>query len=153
MPLSVFALFLVATSFFLSSQTSASLLTSTGSTIELGGIPYYVSSKSFASVSSTFYTQALADGKSMGTPWIPVTVVKATSATFGTTELQSTLKTFGDIDDVWTTGFLSGQSPKPRVCVPSSSWILTFEQVSSSWEGRHTISIHPRYFQEPMRRA
>ena len=153
MSFSVIALLLVAVSFFLSSQTSASLLTSTGSTIELGGIPYYVPGKSFASVPSTFYTQALANSKSMGTPWIPVTVLKAASPTFSTTELQSTLKTFGDTDDVWTTGFLSGPSPKPRACMPSSSWILTFEQVSSSWEGRHTLPIRPRYFQEQTRRA
>ena len=126
MPLSIFALLLVKISFFISSQTSASLLTSTGSTVELGGIQYYVSSKSVASVPSTFYNQALADGKSIGTPWIPITVVKATPAAFGTTDLQSTLKTYGDTDDVWTTGFLSGRSPKPHVSASSISQILIF---------------------------
>lgn len=118
MSFSVIALSLVAVSF--ARRTPASLLTSTGSTIELGGIPYYVPSRSFASIPYTFYTQALTSIESVGTPWIPVTVVKATSPTFSTTEVQSTLKTYQDTDDVWTTGFLSGPSPKPRVCVLSS---------------------------------
>ena len=103
-------LWLLAIPCFLLRATSAALVTATGSTVELGGIPYYVSSKPVASAPSSCYTQALAIGMSMGTPWIPVTVVKATPAAFGVTELQNTLKTFGETDDVWTTAFLSSRS-------------------------------------------
>ena len=111
MPFLVYHLFWIAVVCLISGD--GWVLTSTGSTIELAGIPYYVSSKAFASVPNSLYTQSLAGGKSVGTPWIPVTVVKATSGAVSITELQSTLKSFGESDDVWTTDFLSGNPQRP----------------------------------------
>ena len=109
-PFRAYVLLLATALLSFSKQGCAWLLASTGSTIELGGVPYYVPSKSVASVTSTCYSQVLAGSKSVDTPWVPVTVVKATAGAFGVAELQSTLKTFGVTDDVWSTGFLSGES-------------------------------------------
>ena len=132
MPPSIVTLLLVAS--FFSTLNFASLLISTGSTIELAGIPYYVPANSFASIPSAFYAVTAVNEKSLGTRWIPVTVLKVTTATVSTTELQRTLNSYQNIDDVWNVSFLAGQLLKALTRI-ISGWFLTFEQVFYYREG------------------
>ena len=110
-------------------STSAAVLASTGSTIDLGGIPYYVPSKPFGAVPGTFFTQTLGIGQSTDTQLIPVTVVKSGSTSYNTAELQNILKTFDYNDDIWTTDFLQGLPTLPvpfhaNVCFSSLAGIF-----------------------------
>ena len=125
-----------ALSFFLLNQISAAVV-ATGSTVELGGIPYYVPSKPFSSIPGVFDIASLAGGQSTGPSWLPITVLKSSAATIRATELQSSLKTFGDNDDVWTSEFLSSQRP-----APVSTYLLIVRQASSSLGGRQAFLTH-----------
>lgn len=83
-------------------------LTSTGSTATLDGVPYYIPSTPYAKIPN-FSSQILA-GKGSGFGGIvPVTVVKASSATFTLAQLDQTITTYGIEDDVWQESFLSGR--------------------------------------------
>ena len=80
-------------------------LISTGSTVALNGVPYYVPSTPYVKIPS-FNSRVLA-GKGSGYGGIvPVTVVKATAAVT-LAQLKSTITAYGSEDDVWQTGFLS----------------------------------------------
>ncbi|KAL9607856.1 MAG: hypothetical protein Q9167_007270 [Letrouitia subvulpina] len=136
-----YVLWLVWTLFILSNKTCCSLVTLTGSTVEIHGIPYYVPGQPLASVSSALNTQALTGSKSVGAPWIPVTVVKATSATFNTAALQSTLNSFGDLDDVWNTGFLS-----VVILVGGASYASNTSTTFSGADVASTVSSLPHGF-------
>lgn len=93
---------------FLYACTIAVELTSTGSTAALDGVPYYIPSTPYANIPN-FQSQILA-GKGSGYGGIvPVTVVKATSATFTLARLDQTIATYGEEDDVWQESFLSGR--------------------------------------------
>lgn len=92
---------------FLCACVLAVELTSTGSTAALDGVPYYIPSAPYAKIPN-FQSQILA-GKGSGYGGIvPVTVVKATSATFTLAQLDQTIATYGKEDDVWQETFLSG---------------------------------------------
>ena len=83
-------------------------LISTGSTVALDGVPYYIPSTPYVRIPN-FQSQILA-GKGSGFGGIvPVTVVKASSATFTLAQLDQTLATYGTEDDVWQESFLSGR--------------------------------------------
>ena len=99
---------------FLACLSSAAQVTLAGSTVELSGIHYYVPSKAVASVSASL-SDSLHSGNSAVSTWLPITVVKAPGVGFGIAELQSTIKTFGVVDDVWNPGFLSGGVPNPTL--------------------------------------
>lgn len=87
--------------------TTAVELTSTGSTAALDGVPYYIPSTPYANIPN-FRSQILAgQGSGLG-GMVPVTVVKATSATFALAQLDQTIATYAKEDDVWQEGFLSG---------------------------------------------
>lgn len=88
--------------------TNAFNLTSTGSTVELNGIPYYVPGRPFASL-PYFSPQALAGVKGLLGGLVPVTVVGTASVNFNVKELEKTVQEFGERDDVWGEGFLSGK--------------------------------------------
>ena len=82
-------------------------LISTGSTVALNGIPYYVPSTPYVKIPN-FNSRVLA-GKGSGYAGIvPVTVVKATAAA-SLAQLKGTITTYGSDDDVWQTGFLSSR--------------------------------------------
>lgn len=89
--------------------TNAFNLTSTGSTVELNGIPYYIPGKPFASL-STYSSQPLAGLKGLLGGLLPVTLVATASVDFTVEELDKTVHGFGEKDDVWGEGFLSGKS-------------------------------------------
>ena len=85
-----------------------SILTSTGSTVELNGIPYYIPGRPFASL-PYFSPQSLAGVKGLLGGLVPVTVVGTASVNFNVKELEKTVEEFGERDDVWGEGFLSGK--------------------------------------------
>ena len=94
--------------FFLGAYVLAIELTSTGSTVALDGVPYYIPSMPYAKIPD-FQFQILS-GKGSGYGGIvPVTVVKATSATFTLAQIDQTIATYGKEDDVWQESFLSGR--------------------------------------------
>ena len=82
-------------------------LISTGSTVTLNGVPYYIPSTPYVKIPN-FQSRVLA-GKGSGYGGIvPVTVVKATAAVT-LAQLKGTITTYGSDDDVWQTGFLSSR--------------------------------------------
>lgn len=78
---------------------TASPVTTTGFSIQLDGVDYYVPGKSVASLPGI---------PKISREWAPVTVVAAV-ASVSATDLQKALDTFGKTDDVWTTSFLSSK--------------------------------------------
>lgn len=91
----------------LAELTWAFNLTSTGSTVILNGIPYYIPATSAGSIPE-FDPHILAGTKSVFGGLVPVTVVEAPSVTFNLQNLKSTIKKYGKEDDVWGVAFLSG---------------------------------------------
>lgn len=83
-------------------------LTSTGSTVELNGIPYYIPGSPFVSVAK-LHSQILTGKKSVFGGLVPVTIVGTSSVTFNLADLHQSLKTYGEKDDVWNEGFLPGK--------------------------------------------
>ena len=83
-------------------------LTSTGSTAALDGVPYYIPSTPYAKIPN-FQPQILAGKESGFGGMVPITVVKATSSTFALAQLDETIVTYSQEDDVWQAGFLSGK--------------------------------------------
>ena len=82
-------------------------LISTGSTVALNGVPYYIPSTPYVKIPN-FNSRVLA-GKGSGYGGIvPVTVVKATAAVT-LAQLNRTITGYGSDDDVWQTGFLSSR--------------------------------------------
>ena len=82
-------------------------LISTGSTVALNGVPYYIPSTPYVKIPN-FHSRVLA-GKGSGYGGIvPVTVVKAAAAVT-LAQLKGTITTYGSDDDVWQTGFLSSR--------------------------------------------
>ena len=80
-------------------------LISTGSTVALNGVPYYIPSTPYVKIPN-FNSRVLA-GKGSGYGGIvPATVVQATAAVT-LAQLDRTIAAYGSDDDVWQTGFLS----------------------------------------------
>ncbi len=96
--------------------TAAGNFTSTGSTVTLNGIPYYIPGTPLVSIPN-FKARTLAGTKSLFGGLVPVTVVGTSLVTFNLINLQQTVKEFGEKDDVWGEAFLSGIKPdsSPKV--------------------------------------
>lgn len=86
-------------------QASAQL-TSTGSTLVLDGVSYYVPAAPFANVEHDFKASLLS-AKTSAAGLVPVTVVSGVGANFSQSDLEKMLGVFGG-DDVWGGGFLAG---------------------------------------------
>ena len=101
-------LFTLLIAFFLncSALVSAVDLTSTGSTLALDGVPYYIPSTAYTSISN-FQSQILTGSSTTFDGLVPVTVVDADAASFNLQQLGQTISSFGSDDDVWGEGFLS----------------------------------------------
>lgn len=90
--------------------TAAWDLASTGSTVILNGVPYYIpgtpyaSRPSFKASNSTTILGRL----------VPLTVVATSSVTFNLADLEKTVKGFQETDDVWQAAFLSGMLREPN---------------------------------------
>lgn len=83
-------------------------LTSTGSTVNLNGIPYYIPGSPFASVAKR-QSHILTGKKSVFGGLVPVTIVGTSSVTFNLVDLHQSLKSYSEKDDVWNEGFLPGK--------------------------------------------
>lgn len=83
-------------------------LTSTGSTVNLNGIPYYIPGSPFASIAK-LQSQTLTGKKSVFGGLVPITIVGTNSVTFNLVDLHQKLRTYGEKDDVWNEGFLPGK--------------------------------------------
>ena len=88
--------------------THTQQIISTGSTLSLSGIPYYVPGKAFASGYTSLYASCA--GKHHGSSLVPITVVNLNTATTSLGALQTALDSFGSQDDVWGDAFLSGEN-------------------------------------------
>lgn len=82
-------------------------LASTGSTVTLNGVPYYIPGTPYASRPS-FKARALGNTTTVLGGLVPITVVATSSVTFNLADLQKTVKGFEESDDVWQPAFLSG---------------------------------------------
>lgn len=106
---------------FLCARAYGIELASTGSTAALDGVPYYIPSTPYATIPN-FQSQILAGKESGFGGIIPVTVVKATSATFTLAQLDQAVETYGKEDDVWQESFLSSKrSSSLYACVEHCS--------------------------------
>ena len=83
-------------------------LTSTGSTIELNGIPYYIPGRHFISL-PYFNSRTTAGLKGLLGGLVPVTVLRTATVNLDVKDLAKTVEGFGEQDDVWGEGFLSGK--------------------------------------------
>lgn len=82
-------------------------LTSTGSTVNLNGIPYYIPGSPFASITG-LQSQILTGKKTVFGGLVPVTIVGTSSVTFNLVDLHQSVKSYAEKDDVWNQGFLPG---------------------------------------------
>lgn len=87
--------------------TDGGNLTSTGSTVNLNGIPYYIPGSPFASITKP-QSQILTGKPSVFGGLVPVTIVGTSSVTFNLVDLYQSVKSYGEKDDVWNVGFLPG---------------------------------------------
>ena len=80
-------------------------LTSTGQTLVLNEVPYYVPAIPFAALQFPTSLQSAASAGGL----VPVTVVKlpVSNATLSGRELEQAINGFG-VDDVWNEGFMEG---------------------------------------------
>ncbi|KAI9710698.1 MAG: hypothetical protein M1820_002531 [Bogoriella megaspora] len=83
------------------SLVSAVSLSSTGTTVELNGIPYYVPAQSVGKlqIDRNFPTTSSAG-------LLALTVIQTNSSSYKSIDLQSTIDSFTAVDDVFQTGFL-----------------------------------------------
>ena len=87
----------------------ASALTPTGSTVEIGGISYFLPGKPLTTLASSFYSQAHPGANNVGDRLVPVTVIGAESGSLSIAQIEQTIQGFGVEDDVWTTDFLTSR--------------------------------------------
>ena len=90
----------------LTSICRAIAFSSTGSTVELNGIPYYVPPNSVAKLQ---IDQNLSNAASLNAGLLPLTVVKTNGTTYQNNDLQRTVESYLASDDVFQTGFLTGK--------------------------------------------
>ena len=93
-------------------QINGQDLYSTGSTLSLNGIAYYVPGKPFASGYVNNYASCASGTKTAAFGLVPVTVVHLSSATFNLDAIETLSNNFGEQDDVWEPAFLSGKDSR-----------------------------------------
>lgn len=94
-------------------QAKGQKILNTGTTLSLNDILYYLPGKPFSSGHSSIYALCASSGKTSGLGLVPVTVVTSTTGNVGLGSLQTVIDTFGKRDDVWSEGFLSGETLSP----------------------------------------
>lgn len=77
----------------------------TGTTVSINGIAYYPSSELVATISISSSQRAVF----LNADLVPLTVVDGGKGSFGSSELQTVVKTYTTSDDVFNTGFLQGE--------------------------------------------
>lgn len=88
---------------------SNALLSSTGFTVSLDDVPYYISPESVASIP---VTKAFLSGSS-NSFFTPITVVSTDDVGFSAATFASVVFNWTGIDDVFQNGFLKGTFPSP----------------------------------------
>ena len=104
------AVLIVLFFFRLDFQAYAHDLESSGITVSLVGIPYYIPGKPIASENANVYATCSSRGQKTILGLVPITVVDLSSATFSLATLETTVAAFGKRDDVWNSAFLSGNT-------------------------------------------
>ncbi|KAI9726019.1 MAG: hypothetical protein M1834_009430 [Cirrosporium novae-zelandiae] len=89
-------------------------LVSTGRTVTLNGIPYYIPPNAVTKLSSQL------DGLSSEVDLVPVTVIKTTSLTFTTELYEKAIAGYTEDDDVFQVGFLEAVYVKYTGRLPST---------------------------------
>ena len=85
--------------------TQAVKFLSTGSTVELNGVPYYVPPTSVGRLSiGPTLSNAIATSAGL----LPLTIIKTNGSGYSSSDLQSTVDNFLSSDDVFQTDFLNG---------------------------------------------
>ena len=90
----------------LTSLTHAFKFLSTGATVELNGIPYYVPP---ASIGKLGIDQSLSNAAVSIGGLLPLTVIKTNGTSYQSSDLHNTVNSFLANDDVFQTGFLDGK--------------------------------------------
>jgi len=86
-------------------RLAATVLTSTGQTLLLNEIPYYVPATPFATVPVLSSSKTLSPAGGL----VPATVVRLSASNGKLSSLESIIDEFGTGDDVWNEGFLEGK--------------------------------------------
>ena len=89
----------------LSIRLTAAALTSTGQTLLLDDIPYYVPATPYTKVSGFPSLKPATSANGL----VPVTVLGLPSTDGSLTTIQSIIAGFSAVDDVWSQGFLDGK--------------------------------------------
>ena len=100
--LSKVLLFLAATSLHCA-QASVS---SAGTTLIIGGVPYFIPGSPVAKLSLAKASKALKSSSSL----VPFTFISPSSGKFGSGDLSTVIAKNGASDDVWSTNFLKGMN-------------------------------------------
>lgn len=116
----VFYLASIALSSWAAQQTSSTSVGLSGTTIIVGGVPYFipptaVSQLSFDGDPKTRDLVQSVGGKLDG-KLIPFTVISTNNSQFGDSAFEETLEVFRSGDDVWNMSFLVGWSKIPLEC-------------------------------------
>ena len=93
--------------FLLIIRLTAAALTSTGQTLLLNGVPYYVPATPYIKVSSLPSLKSVASAGGL----VPVTIVGVSAANSSLSSIGGIIDGFG-FDDVWNPGFLDGRSTR-----------------------------------------
>ena len=110
-----FIALLITLSFLqLDHQAYAEDLESSGVTVSLGSIPYYIPGNPIASENVDVYATCSSRSQKTILGLIPITVVDFSSATFSLATLATTVAGFQKQDDVWSNAFLSGDTSDPQ---------------------------------------
>lgn len=96
--------------FFIEIIASQDLLSS-GATLSLGDVSYYISDEPFASGYGSIYTAGAGTSK-VAFGLLPVTVVDLGPAVFSLGTLERNIVTFEKKDDVWSKSFLAGEKSR-----------------------------------------
>ena len=84
----------------------AASLVSTGSTLTLNGIPYYIPADPIATLRlSSGPLRSLSSAAGL----VPLTVISTTSLSFNQADLDATVANFTAADDVFQSGFVEGK--------------------------------------------
>ena len=123
-------------------QTYAEDLEASGSTVSLGGIPYYIPGNPIASENVNVYATCSSRSKKSTLGLVPITVVDLSSTTFSLATLETTVTAFEKQDDVWTNAFLSGNTSDRAY-----SWLSFCRQATNRVSTQLSSSkVYPKKF-------
>lgn len=116
--------------------------TSTGQTVELDGIPYYLPPVAVTTLSgSTFgpFRKAITEAGGL----LPLTVVTTSSIDYSASHFAATIANYTATDDVFSAGFLEGRHSKQCLGQPSNIGTAIYIQYESISRPSRHISFTP----------